>query len=99
MSSVLTPAVLEEKGIKILYTETQKLGSDGNTLLPMDEVFTHANQYFAGHYFLNDPPLSISSWPFGAVLDLETMEIMGKANTDLTPEMILQWADEVAEEE
>jgi hypothetical protein len=97
MRTTLGP-VVEELGIQIIISESQVLSNPGAPLLDYDEVFDYATQYFDGHYFLNDHPMGINSWPFGAVLDLETMEVLAKGNSDLTADIILDLAEQVQED-
>lgn len=97
METTLGP-VLEEYGIRIIISETQVLNNPGADPMEYDDVFTWATQYFDGHYFLNDHPMGIMSWPYGAVFDLETMEVLDKGNSDLTAERILELAQQVQED-
>jgi len=96
MSSTLGP-VMEEYGIRIIVSETQTLIDSSNPPMEYDDVYAWTTQYFDGHYFLNKHPMGIMSYPYGAVLDLETMEVLDKGNTDLTAERVLELAQQVQE--
>ena len=88
---------MEDLGVVVMASVVGVLGAEMDPL-PLDEVATYWNAYFDGiTYYLNEPPLSFSSTPHHVIIDLETMEVVGKGNSSaLTPDLIVDLLEAAA---